>query len=70
MSDQAKCTWEAARVNAGLTINEAADRIGISHATLINYEKYRTMPQTDIALKMCDVYGKSIEFIFLQKRDN
>ena len=69
MSDQAKCTWEAARVNAGLKLREASERIGISCATLISYEKYRTAPNTDIAMKMCEVYGKSIEFIFLQKRD-
>ena len=39
-----KYSLKAIRVNAGLTMKEASERIGISVVTLRNYEKYKTIP--------------------------
>ena len=35
-----KITLKAARVNAGLTLEEAAKTLGISRSTLISWEKH------------------------------
>lgn len=62
-----KLTLKAARVNAGLTQVEAAKKIGISDATLLNYEKGRAFPDVRILKRIEDVYG--IEYrnlIFLE----
>lgn len=41
-----KVTLKAARVNAGLTQNEAAKRIGVSKETLANWERGKSFPGT------------------------
>lgn len=61
-----KITWKAARVNAGLTQNEVVEKIGINKGTLINYEKYRTVPDINVAVSMAKLYGLSTDdLIFL-----
>ena len=40
-----KITLAAARVNAGLSQQEAAKALGVSVATLQNYESGKTVPQ-------------------------
>lgn len=59
------CTMslEAARVNAKLTLEQACEALGITKATLISYEKGRTYPTIDLALKMCELYKISINLI-------
>lgn len=54
---------KAARVNADLTIVEAAKRLGISKNTLINYEKYRTKPSIEMSKKIADLYNTTIDDI-------
>ncbi len=61
-----KLTLKAARVNAGLTQVEAAKKIGISDATLLNYEKGRAFPDVRVLKRIEDVYGveyKNIIFL-------
>lgn len=61
-----KITLKAARVNAGLTQDEAIRKLYISKSTLINYEKYRTIPDIDTAIQMATLYGLSVnDLIFL-----
>lgn len=61
-----KLTLKAARVNAGLTQKDAASKLGINKGTLINYEKYRTIPNMDIGKSMATLYGLSVnDLIFL-----
>mgnify|MGYP002515697027 CR=1 FL=1 len=62
-----KLTLKAARVNAGLTQAEAADKIGVSVQTIFNYEKGRAFPDVRVLKRIEDVYG--IEYrnlIFLE----
>lgn len=58
-----KITIEAARVNARLKQKEAADKIGVTVQTLLNWEKGRTVPTIDNAIKMCEVYGIDLEYL-------
>ena len=61
-----KLTPKAARVNAGLTQAEVCAKLGINKGTLINYEKYRTIPDIEIGKAMAALYGLSVnDIIFL-----
>lgn len=61
-----RVTIKAARINAGLEQKEAAKRIGVTVQTLLNWEKGRTAPTIDLAIKMCEVYGVNLDdLIFL-----
>ena len=55
----------AARVNAGLTQEEAARRIGISFRTVIRYEKGRAKPSAAMLERMAAAYGFPPEYIRL-----
>lgn len=66
-----KITLRAARVNAGLTLDEAAKALHTTKQTLINYEKGETSPTVDKLIEICHLYGVRIESIlFLPKESN
>lgn len=50
-------TLKAARVNAGLTQKKAAEMLGISEYTLINYEKGKSSPDVYVLKKIENLYG-------------
>lgn len=50
-------TLKAARINVGLNQEEAAKRLGISVASLQNYESGRQYPNVLIVKRMEDLYG-------------
>lgn len=59
-------TLKAARVNKGMTQDEAAKAIGISPETLSNYERGNSFPDVPIILKIEMVYGVQFsDIIFL-----
>ena len=60
-----KITLEAARVNAHFTQREAAIALGISVATLQNYESGRTTPDWNLVRRIEELYQYPIDFIFL-----
>lgn len=64
---------EAARVNAKLTQADAAEKIGVSRQTIINWEKGKIMPRIPEMKMLSHVYGIPQENIFvpytLQKVD-
>lgn len=60
-----KISLAAARVNAGLSQKEAAKRLGLSPATLQNYEAGKTVPSWETANKIEAVYNFPLDFIFL-----
>lgn len=55
----------AARVNAELTQSEAAERIGVSRSTIVNWESGKTSPDARVFRKIADVYNISVNYIFL-----
>ena len=63
-------TLEAARVNAHLTQAEAAEKLGVTVQTLLNWEKGRTEPSMSQGRLIEQVYGLPIENIFLPLTSN
>ena len=60
-----KITMEAARVNAGLTQQELADKMGISRSTVINVENGYTEVRPVYLYAFCHVVGVSEDDILL-----
>lgn len=64
----AKITLKAARVNAGLTQKEAAQSIGVSVATIKNWESGANIPAWDKVLEIEKAYKWPADsIIFLRK---
>ncbi|TMN23748.1 helix-turn-helix transcriptional regulator [Lentibacillus cibarius] len=57
-------TLKAARVNAGLTIEQACKKLGISHSTLVKWEKYPGDLTANQQRKIQEVYKFPIDYIF------
>lgn len=58
-----RMTLKAARVNAGYTMDEAAQKLCISRNTLWNWEHGKSFPDVRDAVKICDLYGKRYDDI-------
>ena len=64
-----KITLAAARVNAGLTLEEAAAKIGRAPATMSAWENEASEPKITDALKLAELYGRSVDKIAWKKGD-
>jgi DNA-binding XRE family transcriptional regulator len=51
-----KITMAAARKNAGMTQGEAAEKIGVSRQTVMNWETQKTDLKASDFLKICEIY--------------
>ena len=60
-----KITLKAARVNAGLTQEEAAQAINGTGRTLSGWEDGVTYPTVDKLLRLCSLYDVQISDIFI-----
>jgi len=66
-----KLTLKAARVNRGLTQKETAEKLGISESTLFNYEKGKTLPNSEIIYRMSKLYDINYNYlVFPPKNTN
>ncbi|MBO7468619.1 MAG: helix-turn-helix transcriptional regulator [Bacteroidales bacterium] len=54
-----------ARAELDITQEELAKRIGVSRQTINAVESGKYVPSTVLALKMAQVFGKSVEEIFM-----
>lgn len=63
--DKLTMTIKAARVNAGLTQKEAAEKLGISYQTLSRYENNPGQMPVKMVLDMCDLYHINVDSLFL-----
>ena len=61
-------TLKAARVNAEMTQTEAAKALGISKNTLLNYEKYKTIPDIEKSKQMAKLYGCTVNDLIFFKQ--
>ena len=52
-----KMTLKAARVNAGLTQKEAAEKLGVSNKTLGDWENGKSFPNANKIKLICENYG-------------
>ena len=59
-----KISLTAARVNAGLTQKELAEKVGKSEGTIINWEKNPSNIRFHDLKKLCDVLKINIDNIF------
>lgn len=62
--DRFQITLAAARVNAGFTQDEAAKRLGVSKATIVNWEGGKSAPDITKARDLSALYGLPLEYIF------
>ncbi len=65
-----KISLAAARVNAGLTQNEAAKKAEMSAKTLGAYETGSKYPKVDVLKRLCDIYGCEIDNIKILPSNN
>ena len=52
---------KALRVDSGMSLNEAAEKIGVSKYTLYNYEHFKTQPNTKKINRILEVYRVGID---------
>lgn len=58
-----KISIKAARVNAGLTQEEAAKQLGINPNTLASYEKKSDKLTIELLKKLSELYGIPVDFL-------
>lgn len=63
-----KLTMEAARVNAGLTQQDLADKLGVSRSTIINIENGYAEMKPVFLYAFCHVVGIPEENIILPEK--
>lgn len=54
-------TIKAARVNVGLTQEQAAKALGITRSTLASYEAGKTIPDIEMGKKIAVLYKTSVD---------
>ncbi len=65
--DGVRITLRAARVNADLTLTEAAELIGVTRTTLSNWERGKTEPKSSQIEKMSQVYQMPAAIFFVNR---
>lgn len=61
---------EAVRVNAKMTQKEWAKKLGVSNATVVNWEKGNTEPSLSQLRTMSELSGIPIDFIYVPDKFN
>lgn len=64
-----KMSLRAARMNAGLSIKEAAKQLGVDEKALGRYELGRVYPNIRIVCKLLDLYGVQFDDIDFRIRE-
>lgn len=59
-----KISLKAARVNAGLSQGEAAQRLNVAVSTLRNWEAGKTFPTKPKIDMICELYGIPFDVLF------
>lgn len=59
-----KISLRAARVNAGLTQEQAAKELGVSRSTLKNWESGKSYPKQPAINAICELYKVQYDVIF------
>ena len=68
MSESIRISLRAARVNAGMTMDEACEGLKISKTTLMNWENGRTLPDADKAIELSSLYRIPLENLIFCKQ--
>lgn len=64
-----RLTLKAARVNAGYSQKEAAERLGVSNKTLCSWETGGSVPKIDRVDAMCALYGVSYDHLIFSTQN-
>lgn len=70
MAEAIQISLAAARVNAGLTQREVAEKLGISNNTLVAWEAGKVVPSVTAARQLADIYQIPLDNIFFAKITN
>lgn len=65
MPEKIQISLAAARVNAGLTQNDMAQKMGVSNKTIVNWEKGKIRPKAAQFHYFCELAGIDPDYIFL-----
>ncbi len=65
--EKLKISLAAARVNAELTQEEVAKKIGVTKQTIINWEKGRIEPSLAAINMLSNIYGISVDNFLMPK---
>ncbi len=57
------------RAERDWTQADLADRVGISRQAVISIEKYKYTPSLELAFKIAEAFGVSIDQVFAHKED-
>lgn len=63
-----KITLKAARVNAGLSQKEVAERMEVAQSTIRNWENGHTDPKLPQFMMLCQLYNVSCDNIFFEHK--
>ena len=64
-----KITLKAARVNADLTQDETAERMGKSKQTIVNWENGKTPIKYVDLMKLSEIYSMPIQYLRVPEGD-
>lgn len=65
-----RISLEAVRVNSKMTQKEWAEMLGVSNATVVNWEKGKTEPSLSQLKTMSKLSGIPMDFIFVPDTSN
>lgn len=65
-----RITLKAVRVNANMEQKEWAKILGVSQATVVNWERGNTEPTLSQLRKMSELSGIPMDFIFVPEESN
>lgn len=68
MTEPIQISLAAARVNAGLTQAEVAEKMGLSKQTIVNWENGRVIPKPAQMEMLGRIYNMPLDFIFLPSK--
>ena len=60
----------AARINAGLTQEEAAKALKVGKQTIVNWEKGKSEPKMSQSRQLSELYKIPLDYIFLSEESN
>lgn len=60
-----KISLKALRINAGKSQDDVASEVKVTKKTIQNWEQYKTYPNAAQLVKLCSVYGCTLDDIFL-----
>ena len=63
-------TVRSAREHAGLSVGDAAAKLGVKVSTLQNWECGRVLPRIETIMRICNLYDISPDNVAWNKRDN